>query len=153
MWIKKNVLVKMLIIRLSLWLWTCVEKTVHTAETYLLSGKQNVKDGVIRKVGDADISQDLKGPVTVNSTSHFQFFWQKSRFLLKDFRVNIYIYIYTFISKVGDRSRGWTEGLLFNSYYTEYDEEIWHTNTFAGLCWRQLRLSGCQRMMVVRITE
>ena len=34
--------------------------------------------------------------------------------------IYIYIYIYIYkISKVGDQSRGWPKGSLFNSYYTE----------------------------------
>ena len=32
---------------------------------------------------------------------------------------DIYIYIYIYISKVGDHSRGWPEGSLFDSYYTK----------------------------------
>ena len=31
----------------------------------------------------------------------------------------IYIYIYIYSCKLADSSRGWTEGFLFNSYYTE----------------------------------
>ena len=34
------------------------------------------------------------------------------------FKNLIYIYIYIY-SKVGDRSRGWPEGSLFNNYYNE----------------------------------
>ena len=30
-----------------------------------------------------------------------------------------YIYIYIYITQVGDLCRGWSEGSLFNSYYTE----------------------------------
>ena len=46
----------------------------------------------------------------------------------------IYIYIYTYISKVGDLSQGCPKGSLFNSYYTGvYGRVLLHSQNCSSL--------------------